>query len=55
MQTRFKKFCAKLLTDRQTDKQRRLHILLSGGNERKKETEIMGDYTEGQSETQKEV
>jgi len=28
----FGSFCAKLLTDRQTDKQRRLHILLGGGN-----------------------
>jgi len=25
-------FCTKLLTDRQTNKQRRLHILLGGGN-----------------------
>jgi len=29
---RFGRFCTKLLTDRQTDKQRRLHILLGVGN-----------------------
>ena len=28
----FGNFCAKLLTDRQTDKQRQLHIFLGGGN-----------------------
>ena len=30
----FARFWAKLLTDRQTDKQRRLHILLGGGNDK---------------------
>jgi len=47
MQIRLEVFCAKLLTERQTNKQRQLHILLGGGNKNSRtnpENKMEGAY-----------